>query len=301
MTGPGAGFGPSALGLSLCVLASGSAGNCSVLVWRAGPGSPRRVVLLDAGLSPRRTALLLRERGIRHDEVDDIVFTHLDSDHCHAGWVQAIRPGGWRARLRIHRRHLGRAERMGLLYRHTEPFTDEVTIDSDLSARVCVLDHDDLGVAAFRFAGVAAEGRLEVGYATDLGRVTGELTAMLAGVGVLAIESNYCPRMQAESDRPAFLKQRIMGGSGHLSNEQSAEAAAEIGPGHTLVLLHLSRECNTPERAGRAHRGIGCPTVISSQAEATGWIVCGPGTGVGRQASVTIPRSLFEVGAGGVG
>ena len=299
MTGSAAG--PAVHGLSLCVLASGSAGNCSVLVWRAGPASPRRVVLLDAGLSPRRTAMLLRDRGIRHDEVDDIVFTHLDSDHCHSGWAQAIRPGGWRARLRVHRRHLGRAGRMGLLYRHTEPFTDEVAIDPDLSARVCVLDHDDLGVAAFRFTGVAAEGRSEVGYATDLGRVTGELTGMLAGVGVLAIESNYCPRMQAESDRPAFLKQRIMGGSGHLSNEESAQAAGEIGPDQTLVLLHLSRECNTPERAGRAHGGVGCPLVISSQTEATGWIGCGPRAAKERDASVVFPRSLFEVRAGGAG
>jgi hypothetical protein len=107
--------------------------------------------------------------------------------------------------------------------------------------------------------------------------------------------------MQAESDRPAFLKQRIMGGSGHLSNEQSAEAAAEIGPGQTLVLLHLSRECNTPERAERVHRSVGRPTLISSQQRATGWIRCNPGAGDARRGVVTMPRTLFGACAGGPG
>ncbi len=296
---------PAALGLSLCVLASGSAGNCSALVWRAGPGSPRRVVLLDAGLSPRRTAVLLAERGIRVDEVDDIVFTHLDTDHCHAGWGRAIRPGGWRARLRVHRRHMGRAGRMGLLFRHTEPFGDDLPIDDSLSARVCVMSHDSLGVAAFRFEAESAGQRTHLGYATDLGHVTNELTAMLAGVDVLAIESNYCPRMQVESDRPEFLKRRIMGGGGHLSNAESADAAAEIGPAGTLVLLHLSRQCNTPEKAMAAHARVGRPVVISAQTEATGWITaraCAEdGTAGAVVRTARFARSLFEAPTGGRG
>lgn len=288
-----AGGGP--FGLSLCVLASGSSGNCSVLVWRAGPGSPRRVVLLDAGLSPRRTASLLADRGIRADEVDDIVFTHLDTDHCHPGWGHAIRPGGWRTRFRVHKRHLGRAERMGLLFRHTEPFGDDLRVDDALSARICTLAHDSLGVAAFRFEAQGPEGRTHLGYATDLGYVTKELTAMLAGVDVLAIESNYCARMQIESDRPEFLKRRIMGGSGHLSNAESADAAGEIGPTGSLVLLHLSRQCNTPERAAAAHAGAGRPVVVSSQHEPTGWIAARAGAAAAGSGvePVRFPRSLF--------
>lgn len=296
---PAPSMAPPASGLSLCVLASGSSGNCSALVWRAGAGSPRRVVLLDAGLSPRRTGALLGERGIRADEVDDIVFTHLDTDHCHPGWGHAIRPGGWRARLRVHKRHLGRAERMGLLFRHTEPFGDDLRIDDALSARVCTLAHDSLGVAAFRFEADGAGGRTHLGYATDLGHVTNELTGMLAGVDVLAIESNYCPRMQVESDRPEFLKRRIMGGSGHLSNAESADAAGEIGPSGTLVLLHLSRQCNTPERAAAAHAGVGRPVVVSAQHEPTGWVAARAGAGGPRRGvdPVRFPRSLFEAHA----
>lgn len=289
---------PAEVGVSLCVLASGSAGNCSVLVHRPAPDAPRRVILLDAGLSPRRTGRLLLERGIRPDEVDDVVFTHLDSDHCHPGWPAAIRPGGWRARLRIHKRHLGRAERMGLLTRHTEPFDDSLRIDDALHAEVCTLSHDALGVAAFRFTARShAPGGPEthLGYATDLGRATDRLTDLLAGVDLLAIESNYCPRLQHASNRPEFLKRRIMGGSGHLSNEQSAEAVGRIGPRADLVLLHLSRQCNTPERARAAHRHAACTLTVTSQHEPTPWIRPTPGAAGARPARpAPFPRTLFD-------
>lgn len=293
---------PTGPGLWLCVLASGSAGNCAVLVARHSQNCPRRVVLIDAGLSPLRTNKLLALRGIRADEVDDIAFTHLDSDHCHTGWATALRPGAWRARLRIHRRHLGRAERMGLLYRHTEPFTDTLTIDDHLRADAGLESHDDLGVAAFRFHAElqdhAGPRTAHLGYATDVGHVTNALTGLLRGVDLLAIESNYCPRLQAASDRPEFLKQRITGGSGHLSNAESAAATAEINPVESLVLLHLSRQCNTPAHARAAHAACAKPLTITDQVSPTGWIQVHGRTGdrptTPSPTIVTRARTLFD-------
>ena len=89
---------PPGVEAGLCVLASGSRGNCSVLVIPDGPGehAPRRVILFDAGLSPRRTTLLLANLGIEPWEVDDIVLTHLDTDHIHPGW-SSPRLTAWRA------------------------------------------------------------------------------------------------------------------------------------------------------------------------------------------------------------
>ncbi|MEY2716643.1 MAG: putative metallo-hydrolase YycJ, partial [Planctomycetota bacterium] len=89
-----------------------------------------------------------------------------------------------------------------------------------------------------------------LGLATDLGRASGALIEAMRGVDILAIESNYDRDMQLASDRPAFLKDRIMGGKGHLSNEECIEAVRAIawprGPEH-VVLLHLSRDCNCPD------------------------------------------------------
>jgi len=285
---------------ALCVLASGSRGNCSVLVIPSTKDTPRRVYLIDAGLSPRRTAKLLDERGIRPDEVDAIIYTHLDTDHCYAGWVKAIRPGYFRAKLMIHRGHMGRAERMGLLSAHTEPFDGECELASNVNVYTEVLSHDSLGVACFRFVINGEDGAAaHLGYATDCGRVTSGLIEHMRGVDTLAIESNYCPQMQQDSDRPVFLKKRIMGGSGHLSNQLSADAVARMRVREHLVLLHLSQQCNTPDLAACEHDHSKLTRTISSQHEATPWIPINAGP---QELDIVFPRvkpkqaSLFSSG-----
>jgi phosphoribosyl 1,2-cyclic phosphodiesterase len=294
----------------LCVLASGSKGNCSVLVVPATRDTARRVILLDAGLSPSRTRALLHQRGIRPDEVDEIVFTHLDSDHCHQGWINALRPGSitgaWRAQLRIHRMHMGRAQRMGLLYARTEPFDDEFSPAPGVEMRTLMLAHDDLGVAVFRIAiDLPDRPSASMGFATDLGHINTDLIEHLRGVDTLAIESNYCPVLQENSGRPIYLQRRIMGGAGHLSNEQSALAVSRIAPKRNLVLLHLSQECNEPAIAMGHHRryiesGDDRACIVSGQFDPTPWVeVRGDGTHIEitRPARHTQPKLFGRGGA----
>ncbi|MCC6676905.1 MAG: MBL fold metallo-hydrolase [Phycisphaerales bacterium] len=255
---------PTAWVPRMCVLASGSAGNCTAVVI-GGPSRPR-IVLIDAGLSPRRTRALLAKLGLSLEDVCEVIITHLDHDHWNAGWCSGL-PA--RATVRMHRRHLGRAAREGMLHHRTEPFEEAFELEGGARIAPALLDHDSLGVVAFR---MEFESAGTLGFATDVGRPTPRLIGHLRGVDVLAIESNYCPRLQAASSRPAFLKARIMGGAGHLSNAQCAEAAREIGPARHVVLLHLSRECNRPDLAAEGHRGAPYGLTISSQAEPTPWI-----------------------------
>ncbi|MFI4897536.1 MAG: MBL fold metallo-hydrolase [Phycisphaerales bacterium JB059] len=253
----------------LCVLASGSSGNCSVLV-RQTPRGPRGT-LIDAGLSPRRTRRLLVEHGVALHQIDDVVLTHLDSDHFHPGWMRELdrEVGDLRPTLRLHRSHLRRLERLGNPPRRVEAFDDEIEFDGGRASCV-VLSHDELGVAAFRFD--VGDAGASLGFATDLGRPTDDLVVCLHGVSTLAIESNYCPVMQRNSARPAFLKARIMGGAGHLSNQQCAHAVRRIGPRRRVVLLHLSRQCNTPELAAAEHAGASYDLTVSDQYRPTGWV-----------------------------
>lgn len=248
----------------LSVLSSSSSGNCSVL--RIGDDDDRRLVLLDAGLSPRQTRRMLSQVGESDRDIHAVVLTHLDADHFHAGWLKYLRRG---IPIWVHRAHLGRAERCGITYRKTEVFTDAFSPSEGVRVQAHVASHDDLGVASFR---VELEStRRTLGYATDVGRPTPELVAHLAGVDVLAIESNYCPEMQLASNRPEFLKRRIMGGAGHLSNHESAQAVRRIQPREHVVLLHLSRQCNSPETASLAHRHA-LPVTVSSPEAPTPWI-----------------------------
>ena len=243
------------MAVELCVLASGSAGNCSVLRTPAG------VMLVDAGIGPRVAATRLAGTGVSVADVSAICLTHLDRDHFSGNWVKTIVRRG--VRVFCH------ARRVGDLMRYTfgaNPDTAEarefaalVTGFDDqpfeplpgLSFQAVHLAHDREGSHGFLIEGFGRR----LGWATDLGHVPPHLLEMFCGLDVLAIESNYDPRMQHESPRPWFLKQRITGGRGHLSNQQAFEAVRQVLdrcerrglalPEH-VVLLHRSRECNCP-------------------------------------------------------
>ncbi len=130
-----------------------------------------------------------------------------------------------------------------------------------------------MGVASFRIR----VGGAELGFATDVGRPSDELARHLSGVDVLAIESNYCPVMQEHSGRPAFLKRRITGGAGHLSNQQSAALTRRISPGRAAVLLHLSPQCNLESLARREHEPAPYEVIVSRMDRPTPWIDLVPG------------------------
>lgn len=240
--------------MQICVLGSGSSGNCTVV--RIGD----RALLLDAGFGPRAVAKRLAAIGMSLSDIDAILLTHLDRDHFAPTWLPAIHRHD--IRLLCSERHVyalyahppaasvdaRRLRREGQLDVFDDrPFTLPLR-SADVSVQPIPLAHDRTGTLGYRLA--AESGHL--GFATDLGRVPDELITAFADVDLLAIESNYDPPMQRRSPRPAMLKRRIMGGAGHLSNEQSfdavrAIAAASNRPPQHVVLLHLSRQCNDPQ------------------------------------------------------
>lgn len=270
---------------SLCVLASGSAGNCSVVVFEHE--GMRRACLIDLGLSPRRTLKLLAERNIGMHQIDDVLLTHLDSDHCHGSWGKILPR---HVRVRLHTSHAREAARtLGPV--HLVPFDSCCTLESGTSVSTVLLSHDQAGVSAMRFNMHERHGGGSLGFATDLGTVTPSLIDLFStaqsSVDVLAIESNYCPRMQALSGRPDFLIHRITGGGGHLSNQQAAEAIRAIEPRHHVVLLHLSRDCNRVDLVAAMHEGADYHVTITSQHEPTRWIrIAGP-------ASVPLAQTVY--------
>jgi phosphoribosyl 1,2-cyclic phosphodiesterase len=267
--------GPPAHAPALCVLASGSSGNCSVLVYDSC--GQRRVCLIDAGLSPRRTEKMLEALGLTLDHLDAIILTHLDHDHFHSGWVSGLPRG---AIIRLHKRHATRARAHGRLPESHDGFEADFDLAPGVRVSAHMASHDELGVASFRFEFLSSGGAATFGFATDLGRVTESLVEHLSEVDVLAIESNYCPRLQQSSMRPWFLKRRIMGGHGHLSNEQTLHAVEAIAPRTHVVFLHLSRECNRPEILRELHAGADYAVTISEQDTPTRWVRIEPPRGL---------------------
>ncbi len=234
--------------LALTVLASGSQANCSALVVDG-----RRLVLIDAGLSPKAT----RERLFaaierRPEDATDLFLTHLDRDHYRDGWNRVLRRHP--IRVRLHHRHEAEAMAAGIPEASIDAFDEGCELADGISAVAVRMPHDDRGSTALRFEWTDGSSVARLGYATDLGRVPEALHEVFDDLDILAIESNYDHAMQLASDRPHSLKTRIMNGRGHLSNEQSLTAAARVGRASQLkaiVLLHLSRQCNCPELVRR--------------------------------------------------
>ena len=256
----------------LCVLGSGSGGNCSVLEVCFEDGRRTRL-LIDIGLSPRSTCKHLEVLGIDIESIDGVLLTHLDADHCHGGWVKKL-PGG--AELFVHRKHADLAQEGGFGASRLLAFDGSFSTRGGVVVRPVLNEHDSRGSAAFRFV-LGEVG--DIGFATDLGRASEQLVAHMRGVDVLAIESNYCPRMQERSGRPIYLQRRIMGGRGHLSNGEALTAIRSIKPRRHVVLLHLSRKCNSPSLVAGMHRGAGYRVTITSQNRPSGWVNVGPSRG----------------------
>jgi phosphoribosyl 1,2-cyclic phosphodiesterase len=272
------------MSVEVCVLASGSGGNCTVLRTPAG------VLLVDCGIGPRVAAGRLEGTGVRVADVSGIVLTHLDTDHFCRNWANRI----VNRNLNVYC-HESRVDDLIRLALGASPAAQDV---ERLVARVLTFDtapfealpglclrpvrfaHDRMGSHGFVIEGFGSR----IGYATDLGRVPTTLFEDFDDLDLVAIESNYDRQMQLDSPRPWFLKQRIMGGSGHLSNEQAldavrgilnrCEARGRALPAH-IVLLHRSRECNCPDRLRKLFsRDARIPPrlVLAEQDERSPWL-----------------------------
>lgn len=233
------------MSLSFCVLGSGSGGNSTLVICGPpGDASVRKCFLVDCGLSPRATAKRMAPLGVTLDEISAILLTHFDTDHFYPGWLKMIQKRN--LPVHAHKRHRNAAWAAGLTAREVSLFNGSLDLDCGVQASTMLMAHDDLGSVSF----VLDHAGCRLGYATDVGCVPKSLFDHFSGLHALAIESNYDREMQLASGRPIYLKRRIMGGSGHLSNVQSLEAVrliADASPLSHIALLHLSRQCNDPD------------------------------------------------------
>ena len=105
---------------------------------------------------------------------------------------------------------------------------------------------------------VVDDGKHRLGIMTDLGHVFDGLGDVVASLDAVLLESNYDPELLANCSRPEWLKKRIAGPEGHISNFEAAELlnAAASTRMQWACLGHLSEENNTPTLALDTHRKI---------------------------------------------
>ena len=122
----------------------------------------------------------------------------------------------------------------------------------DLTVNPMKISHDAAQPVGYRIA----YGNKKVGICTDLGVYNDYTVECLKGMDALLIEANHDVKMLQVGPYPYYLKQRILGERGHLSNENSGKLLCRIlhDKLQAIVLGHLSKENNLPELAYEAVR-----------------------------------------------
>ncbi len=218
-------------------LASGSSGNCYLLE------SEGTRLLVECGRPVRDVLRYLSHAAVAPRSLDGIVLTHAHGDHS-----KAAREISDLFRLPIY----ASAGTLGSPTLRDSPFARVVEAEKsftigEVEVHPFAVPHDCYEPLGFRFE--SHSGRVSL--ATDLGWVPDRARRYFEDVDVLAVEANYDPYLLHAGRYPAFLKQRVAGNRGHLSNTDAGEAVAACHrrPPRAVWLAHISENNNTPAHA----------------------------------------------------
>ena len=228
---------------TLHTLASGSSGNALVF------SCEDTHLLVDAGISCRRICRGLGELGLSPEHLSAILITHTHADH--VSGLQTLLKRTDCPVLAGERVCRELTDRLAAVRGRLVPLESL----SSLGVGHCAVtafptSHDAPGSCGFRLD--SSDG--SAGVLTDTGYVTEEAAEALEGVDLAVLEANHDPETLRSGPYPYYLKQRILGVQGHLSNGDAAGFAVTLAEQGTseIVLAHLSRENNTPAMALRA-------------------------------------------------
>jgi len=245
-------------------LQSGSNGNCVYVE----SGDVR--LLFDAGISGKQARLRLAAHGREIADASALVISHDHRDHSRC---MGIYQRKFHVPIHVTAPTLRAAQSACALGRmhDVRPFrAGGVLRFGPVTVETIRTPHDGADGVAF----IVGDGRRRLGILTDLGHAFPGLADVIASLDAVLIESNYDADMLARGPYPAFLKRRIRGPAGHLSNVESARLLAEAGKNlRWACLAHLSQENNHPLLALRTHReilGEHLPLHLAGRYEATG-------------------------------
>jgi phosphoribosyl 1,2-cyclic phosphodiesterase len=229
-------------------LQSGSNGNC-IYVEACGAR-----LLFDAGISGVTAAERLAEHGRDIRQVDALIISHDHSDHIRGAGIFQRKFG---VPLYVTERTLSAARARCSLGKIAEVchFRSGSPIRIGcVTVQTVPTPHDGQDGTVF----VVDDGRRRLGIMTDLGHVFADLGRLISSCDAVLLESNYDPQMLADGRYPRYLKERIKGPRGHISNREAAELLASAAGSRLkqAVLGHLSEENNSPDVALRTHREV---------------------------------------------
>jgi len=245
-------------------LQSGSNGN-SIYVEAGGVR-----LLLDAGISGIRAQERLALHGRDIAAVDGVLISHDHADHAR-GMGIFHRKFGLPVYVTAETYLASKRHRLGEIEDIRHFSSGETLRFGQVTVETIATPHDGADGVVF----VVDDGKHRLGVLTDLGHVFSELEDIIGSLDAALLESNYDPDMLATGPYPDWLKERIEGSGGHISNFESTELLLKAASKRMkwVCLAHLSKDNNTPRLAIETHSrilGKRLPIYVATRYEATG-------------------------------
>lgn len=233
-------------------LGSGSSGNCYYL------GTDRYAILIDAGIAGRSIKQILKENRLLDVPIRALFITHDHTDHIRgASMVSSMMECPVYTTKEVHDgmdRNYGLQKKIPTISRRyvqrEEPLDVPLTDFKITPFSVPHDSHDNVGYYI-----EWSDGREHVRFClvTDCGFVTADIRRYVSQAEHLVLESNHDITMLMTGSYPYYLKTRVRGEGGHLSNDECGELLQQTyhdGIQH-VFLCHLSADNNTPDLAYR--------------------------------------------------
>lgn len=214
-------------------LGSGSKGNSTVVE------SDTACVMVDCGFGLRNACTRLERIGKSPEDLTAIIVTHEHSDHWKGiGALSAkynipvyLSAGSLKAK---------QIQSGEALFNCIDSHRDFYV--GDICIKPVPVPHDAREPIQY----ILSNGKVQLGILTDLGHFTPHVVSSYSKCDALLLECNYDDDMLLDGPYPRFLKDRVSGMFGHLSNRQAADLllALDLSRLKTLVIGHISAKNN---------------------------------------------------------
>jgi len=220
--------------MKIIVLASGSKGNSTYIEYK------NTKILIDMGISSSSLEKKLNEIGVTSGNLDAVLITHTHVDH-----VGGLKTFVKRYSVPIYLTEIMYNE-LEINFSNHEFITEDKLNIKDIEIDIIKTSHDTNDSSGF-----VVKAEKDVVYITDTGYINKKYFRQIYNKDIYIFESNHDIEMLMNGKYPHYIKNRILGDKGHLSNRDSAYYLSKLVGNNTshIVLAHLSEENNTEEKA----------------------------------------------------
>ncbi len=249
------------MALHITSLNSGSNGNCYYI------GNNADAVLIDAGISCRETEKRMKILGLSMNTVKAIFISHEHTDH-----IKGVESIAEKYRLPVFT--TAATAQRGRLHLKKELIRYFVACEPVHIGSLAITAFSKLHDAIDPHSFIITGNGITIGVFTDIGAACKNVTNYFGVCHAAFLETNYDEEMLDRGSYPIFLKNRIRGEEGHLSNNQALEIFATHRPSFMthLLLAHLSKDNNSPQLVKQlfSRHANGVKIIVASRYEQSG-------------------------------